>query len=156
MNGPYVFSYFMMRKNVLFCVCFDAFGLGICPFVFAHTTQWRSKFFWSLILLSNYSRSFSKQIYSRVQKSIENFIFRPKLAIFLRAGMREGELKLPLAFQYLIFMLWRACDLTLVMISLLATKWQDFRNRALQFHFIKQLKNGHSKFKVLPFWSQQT
>ena len=39
----------MMRKNVLFCVCFDAFGLGICPFVFAHTTQWRSKFFWSWI-----------------------------------------------------------------------------------------------------------
>ncbi len=41
--------------------------------------------------------------YSRVQKSIENFVFRPKMAIFLRAGMREGVLPLPLAFQYLIF-----------------------------------------------------
>ena len=25
-----------------------------------------------------------------MQKSIENFVFRPKMAIFLRAGMREG------------------------------------------------------------------
>ena len=28
--------------------------------------------------------------YSRVQKSIENFVFRLKMAIFRRAGMREG------------------------------------------------------------------
>ena len=45
------------------------------------------------------------KIYSRVQKSIENFIFRPKMAIFWRAGMREGGLPLPLAFQYLILMI---------------------------------------------------
>ena len=44
-------------------------------------------------------------IYSRVQKSIENFVFRHKMAIFRRAGMREGELPLPLAFQYLILMI---------------------------------------------------
>ena len=43
--------------------------------------------------------------YSRVQKSIENFVFRPKMAIFWRAGMREGGLPLPLAFQYLILMI---------------------------------------------------
>ena len=43
--------------------------------------------------------------YSRVQKSIENFVFRPKMAIFRRAGMREGGLPLPLAFQYLILMI---------------------------------------------------
>ena len=43
--------------------------------------------------------------YSRVQKSIENFVFRPKMAIFQRAGMREGGLPLPLAFQYLILMI---------------------------------------------------
>ena len=36
--------------------------------------------------------------YSRVQKSIENFIFRPIMAIFWRAGMREEGLPLPLAF----------------------------------------------------------
>ena len=40
--------------------------------------------------------------YSRVQKSIENFVFRLKMAIFRRAGMKEGGLPLPLAFQYLI------------------------------------------------------
>ena len=77
-----------------------------------------------------------------------------KMAMFWRAGMREGGKPLPLVFQYLIFMLWRACDLSLVMISLLASKWQDFRYRAFQFHFIKQLKNGHSNFKDLLFWSQ--
>ena len=32
-------------------------------------------------------------------------VFRPKMAIFQRAGMREGELPLPLTFQYLIFMI---------------------------------------------------
>ena len=40
--------------------------------------------------------------YSHVQKSIENFIFRPKIAIFKRAGMREWSLPLCLLFQYLI------------------------------------------------------
>ena len=61
-------------------------------------------------------------LYSRVQKSIENFAFRPKMTIFRRAGMRKGALLLPLAFQYLILMIWRACDLNLVMISSLASK----------------------------------
>ena len=31
-------------------------------------------------------------------------VFRPKMTIFRMAGMREGELPLPLAFQYLILM----------------------------------------------------
>ena len=43
--------------------------------------------------------------YSRVQKSIEIFVFRPIMAIFRRAGMREGGLPPPLAFQYLILMI---------------------------------------------------
>ena len=38
-------------------------------------------------------------------KNIENFVFRPKMAIFWRAGMREEALPLPLAFQYLILMI---------------------------------------------------
>ena len=38
-------------------------------------------------------------------KSIENFVFRPKMAIFRMAGMREGGLPLPLPFQYLILMI---------------------------------------------------
>jgi hypothetical protein len=33
------------------------------------------------------------------------------------------------------------------MISLLASKCQDFKLRGLSFHFIKQLINGHSNFK---------
>ena len=46
---------------------------------------------------------------------------------------------------------WRACDLNLVMISLLNSKCQDFKLRGLQFHFIKQLKNGHPHFKDFHF-----
>ena len=44
-------------------------------------------------------------VYSRVQKSIENFVFRPKMAIFWRAEIRVEGLPLPLAFQYLILMI---------------------------------------------------
>ena len=58
-------------------------------------------------------------------------VFTPKMAIFRREGMREGGLPLPLAFHYLIFMILRACDLNLVMISLLASKCQDFKLRGL-------------------------
>ena len=61
--------------------------------------------------------------------------------------MREGGLLLPLAFQNLILIIWRAYDLDLVMISLLASKWQDYKLRGLQLHFIKQLKD----FKDLLF-----
>ena len=39
------------------------------------------------------------------KKSIENFVFRPKMTIFRRAGMRKGGLPLVLANQYLIFMI---------------------------------------------------
>ena len=80
--------------------------------------------------------------------------FTPKIAIFRRAGMREGGSSLPLAFQYLILMIWRPSDLNLVMISSLASKCQHFKLRGLQFHSIKWLKNGHPNFKVLAFWSQ--
>ena len=44
-------------------------------------------------------------------------VFTPKMAIFRRAGIREGGLPLPLAFQYLILLIWRPYDLNLVMIS---------------------------------------
>ena len=77
-----------------------------------------------------------------------------KMPMFQRAGMREGGEPLPLAFQYLILMIWRPCDLNLVMISSLASKCQHFKLRGLQFHYIKWLKKGHSNFKVLAFWSQ--
>ena len=44
-------------------------------------------------------------------------VFTPKMAIFRRAGIRERGLPLPLAFQYLILLIWRPYDLNLVMIS---------------------------------------
>ena len=65
-------------------------------------------------------------------------------------GGRVGGLPLSPTFQCLIIMIWRACDLNLVMIPCLASKCQDFKRRGLQFHFIKRLKNGHSNFKDLP------
>ena len=82
-------------------------------------------------------------------------VFRLKMAIFRRAGTREGGLPLPLAFQYLIFIIWRACDLNLVMISSLASKCQHFKLRGLQFHYIKWLKKRHPNFKVLAFWASE-
>ena len=77
-----------------------------------------------------------------------------KMPMFQRVGMRKGRGSLPLAFQYLILMIKRPCDLNLVMISSLASKCQHFKLRGLQFHIIKWLKKGHSNFKVLAFWSQ--
>ena len=41
--------------------------------------------------------------------------------------MKEGGLPLPLAFQYLILMIGRACDLNLVMKSSVASKKQVFK-----------------------------
>ena len=41
--------------------------------------------------------------------------------------MREGGKPLPLAFQCLIFIVLRACDLNLVIIYSLASKCQDFK-----------------------------
>ena len=50
-------------------------------------------------------------------------------------GMREGGLPLPPTFQYSILMIWRACDLNLVMISLMPSKFRDLKLRGLQsFH----------------------
>ena len=58
----------------------------------------------------------------------------PKVAclwskMFQRVGMKEGGLPPPPAFPYLIPMVWRACDLNLVMITSLASKCQDFKLR---------------------------
>ena len=49
-----------------------------------------------------------------------------KMPMFQRAGMREGGLPLPLAFQYVILVIWRACDLNLAIISSLALKCTVF------------------------------
>ena len=76
------------------------------------------------------------------------------LKMFRRPGIREGGKPLPLAFQYLIFMVPRPCDLNLVLLSSLATKCQHFKLRGLQFHYIKWMKIGHFNFKVLAFCSQ--
>ena len=55
-----------------------------------------------------------------------------------RAGMREGGEPLPLTFQYLILMIWRHCNLNLVMISSAASKCQDLKSGCSFFsHFMK-------------------
>ena len=43
----------------------------------------------------------------------------------------------------MIFMIIRACDFNLVMISSLASKGQDVKSRGLQFHFVAE------NFKIL-------
>ena len=57
-------------------------------------------------------------------------------------------------FQYLILMIWRPCDLNLVMISSLASKCQDFKFGMPVFQPFYEMKLKTSKFKVLAFWSQ--
>ena len=74
--------------------------------------------------------------------------------MFQWAGMREGGEPLPLAFQYLILMIWRHCDLNLVMISSLASKCQDFKVWMPFFQPFYEMKLKTSKLKVLAFWSQ--
>ena len=68
--------------------------------------------------------------------------------------MREGGKPLPLAFQYLIFMVQRPGDLNLVMISSLASKCQDFKVEMPFFHPLYVVKLKTSKFKVLAFCCQ--
>ena len=64
--------------------------------------------------------------------------------MFQRAGMREGGEPLPLAFQYLILMIWRPCDLNLVMISSVSPKCQDFKC-GMPFY---EMRLKTSKFKA--------
>ena len=73
--------------------------------------------------------------------------------LMMRAGMREGGLPLPPAFQYLILMTWKACYLDLVMVSSLASKWQGFKFGMLVFQ-LYEMKLMTSKFKALAFWGQ--
>ena len=71
---------------------------------------------------------------------------------FLYIFQRKGGLLLPLFFQYIILMIWRACDLNLIMIYSLAKTLNLARGS--QFHFIKGLKNRHSNFRELHFWNK--
>ena len=83
-------------------------------------------------------------------KSIRSFSFLwCKMPMFRRAGMREEGKPLPLAFQYLIFMVWRHCDLNLVMISSHASKCQDFKFEMPFFQPLCVMKLKTFKFKVL-------
>ena len=68
--------------------------------------------------------------------------------------MREGGKPLPQAFQYLIFMVQRVCDLNLVIMSSLATKCQDFKVEMPFFQPLYVMKLKTSKFKVLAFCCQ--
>ena len=74
--------------------------------------------------------------------------------MFQRVGMSEGEIPLPLAFQYLILMVWRHFDLNFIIISLLASKCQDFKVEMPVFQPFYEMKLKTSNFKVLAFCSQ--
>ena len=77
-----------------------------------------------------------------------------KMPMFQGVGMKEGGESFPLAFQYLILMIWRHCDLNLVMISLLASKCQDFKVEMPVFQPFYDMKLKTNNFKVLTFCSQ--
>ena len=77
-----------------------------------------------------------------------------KMPMLQRAGLREGGEPLPLTFQYLILMVWRSCDLNLVIISSVVSRCQDFKFGKAVFQPFYEMKLNTSKFKVLAFWSQ--
>ena len=77
-----------------------------------------------------------------------------KMPVFQWSGIKEGVEPLSLAFKYLILMIWRPCDLNLVMISSLASKCQDFKFGRPVFQPFYEMKLKTSKFKLLAFWSQ--
>ena len=77
-----------------------------------------------------------------------------KVPMFQGAGMNKGGELSPLAFQYLILMIWRHCDLNLVMISLLASNCQDFKVGMPVFQPFYDMKLKTSNFKVLAFCIQ--
>ena len=73
------------------------------------------------------------------------------MSMFRRVGMSKGGGPHPLAFQHLILMIKRPCDLNLAMISSLASKCQHFKLRGLSFHYIKWLKKGIPTLKCWHF-----
>ena len=77
-----------------------------------------------------------------------------KMPMFQGVGMKKGGEPLPLAFQYLILMIWKHCYLNLVMIPLLASKCQDFKVEMPVFQPFYDMKFKTSYFKVLAFCSQ--
>ena len=90
--------------------------------------------------------------YTLCCKCLRSFAcFYSKMLMFWRAGMREGGMPLPLAFQYLIFMVYRPCNLNLVMVSSLAAKCQDFKVELPFFHPLYVMKLKTSNLKVLAF-----
>jgi hypothetical protein len=82
-----------------------------------------------------------------------------KMSMIQRVGMRGGGGSLIPAFQYLIHMVWRPCDLSLVMISSLASKCQDcklftlsptgYKKRTGQF---LRVLHVYSIDNFVPFW----
>ena len=77
-----------------------------------------------------------------------------KMPMFQRAGMKEGRLPLPPAFQYLILITWSTCDSNLVIISSLDSKWQGLKVEMPIFKLFYEMKWKTSIFKVLAFWGQ--
>ena len=98
-------------------------------------------------MLLKTSQYIQKTVYSRLQKSIENFVFKTKKAIFQRAGMREGGVATPTSSSYLILMIYRPCDSNLVMISSLASKQEVFKVEMTVFQLFFKMKLKTSKFK---------
>ena len=74
-----------------------------------------------------------------------------KMPMFQRAGIEKGGLPLLQAFQYLIFMIWRACDLNLVIPTLRTCHFEvrkdimtKFKSQALHVIRIRYWKAGGS------------
>ena len=60
--------------------------------------------------------------------------------MFKRAGLKEGGMPLPPAFQYLIFVMWRACNLNAKTYRPTISYHKTAKNQAFQLQGLTILK----------------
>ena len=140
------FFFDFQRKYLIRKSYFSAFyEVGICTFTFFTKIHFKGGFY-VLYRLKTFN------VIHSGQKCLPRVAYLwSKMPMFQGAGMREGGEPLPLAFQYLIFMVQRPCDLKLVMISRLASKCQDFKFEMPFFQPLYVMKLKTSNLKVLAF-----
>ena len=66
----------------------------------------------------------------------QEVLFMKSMSMFQREGMREGVLTLPQAFQYLILITLRACDLNILMVH--SSPWRLAGEKKLSVIIIEQ------------------
>ena len=97
-----------LRVRAFFTILFHLYLFLIIIYLFIFVANYRS--LWAVLTFKDLG---AQKIYIPTLCCIS----LRSLPMFKRMEMSEGGGPLPLVFQYLILMIWRLCDLNLVMIS---------------------------------------